>query len=201
MILWSDTFDRKAEDVFAIQTEVAQRVQEALKMKLLAASNPNATLAGTDNLEAYDLYLHGRHFWNQRTSADIQRAVGLFQQATEKDPRFAGAYVGLASSYGILPYYSAVPWREAIPKARAAALRALELDSRAAEAHAVLADCARQDWDWDGAEREYQEALRLNPNHATTHQWYAEFLGAYRGKANGLWLRFTRLSRWTRSPP
>src|SRR5207249_10847683 len=75
-------------------------------------------------------------------------------------------------------------WREAIPKARAAARRALELDDRLPEAHAVLADCARQDWDWDGAEREYQEALRLNPNHATTHQWYAEFLGAYRGKSN-----------------
>src|SRR5262245_45308841 len=125
--LWSDTFDRKAEDVFAIQTEVAQRVQEALKVKLLAGTSSNATLAGTDNLEAYDLYLRGRHFWNQRTSADIQRAVGLFQQATEKDPRFAGAYGGLASSYVILPSYAGVPWREAIPKARAVARGALEL--------------------------------------------------------------------------
>jgi serine/threonine-protein kinase len=82
----------------------------------------------------------------------------------------------------ILPYYADVPWREATPRAQAAARRALELDDRLAEAHAVLADCARQDWDWDGAEREYQEALRLNPNHTPTHQWYSEFLGAYTGK-------------------
>ena len=89
--LWSDTFDRKAEDVFAIQSEVAQRVQEVLKVKLLAGSSANATLAGTDDLEAYDLYLRGRHFWNQRTGTDLERAVGLFQQATETDPKFAAA--------------------------------------------------------------------------------------------------------------
>src|SRR5207244_6850120 len=93
--LWSDTFDRKAEDVFAIQTEVAQRVQEALQVKLLAGSSPSTTLAGTDNLEAYDLYLRGRHYCNRRTGADLERALGLFQQATEKDPKFAAAYAGL----------------------------------------------------------------------------------------------------------
>ena len=173
--LWSDTFDRKAEDLFAIQTEVAQRVQEVLKVKLLAGG-PNATLAGTDNLEAYDLYLRGRQFWNLRTAADLERAVGLFQQATEKDPKFAAAYAGLASSYVLLPLFAAVPVREAIPKARAAARRALELDGRLAEAHTVLGYCALNDWDLLGAEREYQEALRLNPNHATSHQWYGELL-------------------------
>ncbi|HXJ59934.1 MAG TPA: adenylate/guanylate cyclase domain-containing protein [Verrucomicrobiae bacterium] len=182
LLLWSDTFDRKAEDVFAIQTEVAQRVQEVLKVKLLAGGSPNATLAGTDNLEAYDLYLRGRQFWNQRTGADIQRAVGLFQQATEKDPKFAAAYAGLASSYVLLPQSAAVPAREAIPKARAAARRALELDGRLAEAHAVLGTCAQYDWDWVGAEQEYQEALRLNPNHATSHHWYSIFLREWLGK-------------------
>ncbi len=171
--LWSDTFDRKAEDVFAIQTEVAQRVQEVLKVKLLAGSSANATLAGTDDLEAYDLYLRGRHFWNQRTSADIERAVGLFQQATEKDPKFATAYAGLAASYALLPQHAGVRTREAIPKARAAARRALELDGRLAEAHAVLGTCAQYDWDWVGAEQEYQEALRY---HATSHHWYAILL-------------------------
>ncbi len=177
--LWSDTFDRKAEDVFAIQTEVAQRVQEALKVKLLAGSSPNATLAGTDNLEAYDLYLRGRHFWNLRTGADLQRAVGLFQQATEKDPKFAAAYAGLGASYTLLPQYTAVPRREANPRALAAARRALELDGRLAEAHAAIGYGALRDWDLVGAEREFQEALRLNPNHATSHQWYSILLGMF----------------------
>jgi len=179
--LWSDTFDRKAEDVFAIQTEVAQRVQEALKVKLLAGSS-NATLAGTDNLEAYDLYLRGRHFWNQRTGADLERAVSFFQQATEKDPKFAAAYAGLASSYVLLPDHVAVPVREANPKARATARRALELDGRLAEAHAVLGYCAQKDWDLVGAAQEYQEALRLNPNHATSHHWYSILLRELLGK-------------------
>jgi adenylate cyclase len=180
--LWSERFDRKAEDVFAIQTEVAQRVQEVLKVKLLAGGNPNAALAGTDNLEAYNLYLRGRHFWNRRTGADIERAVGLFQQATKKDPKFAAAYAGLASSFVLLPDHVAVPVREANPKAREAARRALELDGRLAEAHAVLGKCAQNDWDWVVAEQEFQEALRLNPNHATSHHWYSILLRELLGK-------------------
>ena len=181
--LWSDTFDRKAEDVFAIQTEVAQRVQEALKVKLLAAMNPNATLAGTDNLEAYDVYLRARQFWNQRTGPDAQRAVGLFQQAIERDPKFAAAYAGLASSYVLLPEYASVLVRDAVPKARASAYRALELDGRLAEAHAVLGKCSEWDWNIDGAEKEYSEAIKLNPNHATPRHWTSIFL-VVQGKTN-----------------
>ena len=182
--LWSDTLDRQAEDVFAIQSEVAQKVTEVLMVKLLAGGSSNAPLAGTDNLEAYDLYLRGRHFWNLRTGDDVQRAVGLFQQATEKDPKFAAAYAGLAASYVLLPEYAAVPMREAIPKARAAARRALELDGRLAEAHAVLGSCAWHDWDLVGAEQEYQRALSLNPNHATSHHWYSMLLGFRFGKTD-----------------
>jgi len=100
----------------------------------------------------------------------------LFQQATEKDPKFAAAYAGLAASYALLPQHAGVRTREAIPKARAAARRALELDGRLAEAHAVLGLCAQYDWDLVGAEQEYQQALRLNPNHATSHHWYAILL-------------------------
>ena len=181
--LWSDTFDRKAEDVFTIQTEVAQRVQEALKLKLRAAASPNATLVGTDNLEAYDLYLRARQFWNQRTGADVHRAIGLFQQAIEKDPKFATAYAGLASSYVLLPDYASVPVREAIPKARAAARRALELDGRLAEAHTVLGMCLEWDWDLAGAENEYTQASRLNPNYATTYHWHSWLMRAL-GKTN-----------------
>ncbi|MBI3414109.1 MAG: hypothetical protein HY043_02125, partial [Verrucomicrobia bacterium] len=176
--LWSDTFDRKAEDVFAIQTEVAQRVQEVLKVKLLAGGSPDATLAGTENLEAYDLYLRGREFWNKRTGANIERAVGLFQQATEKDPKFALAYAGLAACYAILPNYAYVRGRDAASKARAAAFHALQLESNLAEAHAVLGFVkSRFDWDRGGAEKAYQKAISLNPNYATARHWYGALMG------------------------
>ena len=172
VLLWTEVFDRKDVDLFAIQTEVAQRVQEVLKVKLLAGG-PNNSLAGTDNLEAYDLYLLARKYWNLRTGADIERAVGLFQQAIQKDPKFGAAYAGLASSYALLSEYAAVPVRESIPKAKAEAHKALELDGSLAEAHTVLALCALSDWDAARGEREFQEALRLNPNHANTHHWYS----------------------------
>jgi TolB-like protein/class 3 adenylate cyclase/Flp pilus assembly protein TadD len=174
--LWSRTFDGKADEVFAIQTEVAQRVHEALKMKLRLGSGPNGTLTGTSNLEAYDLYLRARELWSKRTGADVQRAVGLFQEATVKEPNYAAAYAGLASSYAVLSEYASLPIRETGPKARAAAVRALELDEHLAEAHAVLGNCLANDWDRAGAEREYQEALRLNPNYATTRHWYSLLL-------------------------
>jgi TolB-like protein/class 3 adenylate cyclase/Flp pilus assembly protein TadD len=174
--LWSEEFDRKTEDVFAVQSEVAQRVQEALKVKLLTGTGSAATLPGTDNLEAYDLYLRARQFWNLRTADDVQRAVGLFQQATEKDPRFGAAYAGLALAYAVLPEYAALPYSVTHPKALAAARRALELDGTSAEAHAVLGTCAADDWDLETAAREYQEALRLNPNNPTSHHWYSMLL-------------------------
>ena len=174
--LWSETFDRQAEDVFAIQSEVAQKVMEALKLKLLPESGPAVAGVGTNNLEAYDLFLRGRQFWNNRTGAEIRRAIGYFQQATERDPNFALAYAGLGSGYAILPGYAEVPVEEAVPKARAAARRALELDPKLAEAQAVLARCLMLEGDEAGAEKAIIEALALNPNYATAHQWYTNLL-------------------------
>ncbi|MGA2863077.1 MAG: adenylate/guanylate cyclase domain-containing protein [Verrucomicrobiota bacterium] len=174
--LWSDTYDRKAEDVFAVQSEVAQRVQEVLKLKLLAESGPAALRGGTDNLEAYDLFLRGRYFWNKRTEADLERAIGYFQQAAEKDPKLALAYAGLGSCYAVLPDYAEVAVQEVVPKARAAAHRALELEPRLAEAQAVLAICLDHEGDFAGAEKAFSQALALNPNYATAHHWYARLL-------------------------
>ena len=174
--LWSDTFDRKAEGVFAIQTEVARRVQEVLKGKLLAGDSPNTSLPGTDNLDAYDLYLRGRELWNKRTGADLQRAISYFQQATEKDPKFALAYAGIGSCYVILHFYKEVALQETLPKARAAARRALDFDPRLAEAQTVLAYCLSMEGDFAGAGKGFRQALALNPNYATAHQWYAETL-------------------------
>lgn len=173
-ILWPGTFDRKAEDVFAIQTEVAQRVQEALKVQLLAAPGGREVSRGTDNLEAYELLLRGRQLWHQRT--DIERAVAYCEQAIQKDPRYAQAYAGLAACYVILPNYAKIPYLEVLPKVRAAAQRAIELDPQSAEAHSVLADAYYEEGDFDRAERLFRQALVLNPNSATTHQWFAEML-------------------------
>ena len=114
---------------------------------------------GTENLEAYDLYLRGRQLWNKRTGADINRAIGYFQQATEKDPKFALAYAGLGSCYAVLPGYTEVAPEETVSQARAAARRALELDARLAEAHAVLAQCLSFENDFAGAEKAITEAL------------------------------------------
>ncbi len=132
--------------------------------------------------EAYDLYLKGRYFWNKRTPPGFQRAVEYFQQAVAKDPDYARAYAGLSDSYALMSGYSFAPQNEFMPKARAAALRAVELDKNLAEAHTSLALITENyDWDWQNAEKEYRLAIQLDPNYATAHHWYAEYL-AHQGR-------------------
>jgi len=127
--------------------------------------------------EAYDLYLKGRYFWNRRTREGFQQAIECFQQAIAKDPNYAQAYAGLADSYALLSGYSLTPQTESMPRARAAALKALALDDGLAEAHTSFALITENyDWDWPTAEKEYRRAIELNPNYATAHQWYAEYL-------------------------
>lgn len=174
--LWSTNYDRKMSDIFAIRSDVAQQVAAALKVQLGVEETENIAKKPTENLEAYDLYLRGRGFWNERTATDLQRAIDCFQQATEKDPKFALAYAGLAACYVLLPEYASVPMRDALPKARAAAVRALELDSQLAEAHAVLGVMKEFEWDWPGAEQAYRQAISLNPNYPTAHHWYGLLL-------------------------
>ena len=173
--LWSDTYDRDMTNIFAIQSDIAARVAEALKVQLLGAVAPQKK--PTENLEAYKLYLQGRQLWNRRTIESVQQAVEYFNQAIGKDPGYALAYAGLADCYVVLPNYAGLPPREAAPKARAAALKALELDSSLAEPHAALASFkASFDWDWQGAEAGFRRAIALNPNYATGHQWLAVFV-------------------------
>jgi len=127
--------------------------------------------------EAHDLYIKGMYFWNQRTGEGFQQAIEYFQRATKADPNYTLAYAGLANSYTLLTAYSAAPGTLYMPQARAAALRALELDAGSAEAHTALALIAQnQDWDWQTSEKEYRRAIELNPNYATAHHWYAEHL-------------------------
>jgi serine/threonine-protein kinase len=176
-LLWSETYDRDAEDVFAIQDEISRAIAGALRVRLFGEQQAVLVKPPTDDLEAYILYLKGRHFWNRRTEQDLRRGLEYFEQALARDPKYAMAHAGVADSYAILGFYSALPPTEAFPKAKAAALSALALEPNLAEAHPALAYVAMYyDWDWPAAEREFQLAIRLNPGYATARQWYGNFL-------------------------
>jgi Tfp pilus assembly protein PilF len=180
--LWSEKYDRDIgklccpEDIFAIQDDISLAIVDKLKVKLLGKEKAAVVKRHTDNLEAYDLYMKGRYFWNKRTEEGLRKAIKCFEQAIEKDPDYALAYAGLADSYLTLQDYSSVPPKELNSKASEAAQKALELDGTLAEAHTSLASVTYRCWDWEGAEREYKRAIELNPNYATAHHWYALLL-------------------------
>jgi len=172
--MWGEQYDRKMSELLATQREIAREITEKLKLKVSGEENGPAKHY-TENNEAYQLYLKGRFFWNKRTAEGLRKSVEYFNQAIDKDPQFALAYAGLADCY-VVPA-NQLPPREAMPKAKAAALRALELDETLAEAHASLGRVlAAYDWDWTGAEREYKRAIHLNPRYAIAHQWYGGYL-------------------------
>jgi TolB-like protein/Tfp pilus assembly protein PilF len=172
--LWSETYERELQDVFAMQDEITRAIVNALKIKLAVA----LPVHKQPNTETYDLILKGRYFLNRQTEADVKKAIDYFQQALAKDPNDALAYAGLSSAYSSLtfPLGVAVP-REAMSKAKEAALHALAIDNALGEAHASLAYLTFfYDWDWPAAEREFKQAIELNPNNADTHHWYSHYL-------------------------
>jgi TolB-like protein/DNA-binding winged helix-turn-helix (wHTH) protein/Tfp pilus assembly protein PilF len=178
--IWARQYDRDLSNLLALQAEIAQEIAGEIQLTLgdrrridTARRSPLSPQA----YEAYDLYLKGRFFWNKRTAPGFLQAIDYFQQAIAKDPNYSRAYTGLADSYALLGGYSSTPQTESMPKARAAALKALELDPGLAEAHTSLALITENfDYDWETAEKEYRRAIELNPNYATAHHWYAEFL-------------------------
>jgi TolB-like protein/Tfp pilus assembly protein PilF/class 3 adenylate cyclase len=176
--LWSDTFERELQGVFAVQDEIAHAIVDALKVKLAVAVPAGAQ----PNTESHDLYLKGRFYWNKRTIDALKKSIDYFNQAIEKDPNYALAYTGLADCYTSLGFdfdAGLLPSREAIPKAKAAALKALEIDDGLAEAHTSLAFIKlNYEWDWSGAEREFKRAIELKPNHDNAHHWYSHYLTA-----------------------
>ena len=177
--LWGEKYQRKLADMLSVQREIAREITNNLRPTLSGVDRSLAEKQHTTNAEAYQLYLKGRFYWNRRTPPDFQKAIGFFQQAIDHDPNYALAYSGLADSYALLTAYTAEYSDEVMPKAKAAALKALELDDRMAEAHASLGQIAAYyDYDFPTAEREYRRALELNPNYATAHQWLAEHLSA-----------------------
>ena len=169
--LWSEKFDRDMEDVFAIQDEISLAIVDKLKVRLLGEEQAKLVNRHTENLDAYNLYLRGRWFWNKRTDEGLGKAIVCFEDAIEIAPDYALAYAGMADAYNDLLNYSLSPPEDAHLKAKEAALKALELDDALAEAHAALGFIlSEQEWDWDGAEREFERAIELNANCAVAHQ-------------------------------
>jgi TolB-like protein/DNA-binding winged helix-turn-helix (wHTH) protein/Tfp pilus assembly protein PilF len=183
--LWARQYDRELSSLLVLQGEVAQEIADEIQLTLgdhPKWSAPTHPASSPSSSEAYDLYLKGQFFWNKRTIEGFEEAIDCFQQAIAKDPKYARAYAGLADSYALLGGYSQRPQLGYMSKARAAALRALELDERLPEAHTALAVIVQNyDWDWQAAEKEFRRAIELNPNYATAHHWYAEHL-AFRGR-------------------
>jgi serine/threonine-protein kinase len=175
--LWGGQYDRRPSDILAIQSEISREISEQLRSRLTNEEQKRLTKHYTENTEAYQDYLKGRYYWNKRTGEDIKRAIDYFNQAIERDPTYALAYVGLADCYIVIPNYSDVSTQEAYIKAKAAATKALEIDDSLAEAHTSLGGIKSDfEWDFAGAEKELKRALTLNPNYATAHHWYAQFL-------------------------
>jgi eukaryotic-like serine/threonine-protein kinase len=175
--MWNETLNANREDMVTVQDILCERVAAALGLELSAEQRQQLRKRDTRNEEAYRLYATGRYFWNKRTSDGTSKAIEYFEQAIKKDPNYALAYSGLADSYALLNIYSGTQNKSTFPRARDAAIRALEIDPTLAEAHATLGYVRyNYEWDWAGAEKEFRKAIELNSNYATAHQWYAEYL-------------------------
>jgi TolB-like protein len=171
--LWAQNYDRQMDDIFAIQSEIAEKVAEALKIKLIDSTKRRLEKAPTENTEAYMLYLKGRYYWNERTRPSIEKGIAYLQKALQADPGLALAYSDLANAYVLMADYGLMPTSEAHAKVRGNALRALEIDPSLSQPHAALAAVHERSFRWADAENEYKLALKLNPNNATAHHWYA----------------------------
>jgi tetratricopeptide (TPR) repeat protein len=177
--LWGEHYQRKMADLLTVQRDIAREITSNLRPRLSGEEKNRAARDYTRNAEAYQLYLRGRFYWNKRTPWDFYKAIGYFQQAIEKDPQYALAYSGLSDSYSLLIVYGGDQPKLWMPKAKEAAQKALALDDALAEAHASVGQTlVLYDFDLNGAERQYQRAIQLNPNYATVHQWRAENLSA-----------------------
>ena len=173
--LWGAGYDRKISDVVAVKQAIAREVTQKLQLKLTGEDERRLVKRDSSNAEAYQFYLRGRYLWNKRTPEGLKQASEEFQQAIERDPNFALGYAGLADTYLLLQQYVGVPSSEAMPKARAAVDRALQIDDSLAEAHASSALAYQFAWQWAEAEREYQRAISLNDNYATAHHWFCSY--------------------------
>jgi DNA-binding winged helix-turn-helix (wHTH) protein/TolB-like protein/Tfp pilus assembly protein PilF len=176
--LWAERFDEPFDDVFSLQDSVSERIATALLRHLTGEEEKQINKRYTVSAEAYELYAKGRYYWEQRSESSLKQAVLYFEQAIQKDPRFALAYAAVAECYGPLMHRSYMSALEALPKAEKAASKAVELDETLGEAHTALAAARMNEWDWPSTEREFKRAIELNPNDTTAHMWYGFYLEA-----------------------
>ncbi len=176
--IWGSQYHPKTADLMAIQEQISQEISQKLSVQLSGEEKQRMSREATEDTEAYQLYLQGRYHWNKRTLEDLEQSIDYFQQAIQKDPRYALAYAGQADAYALIADFNVLPAKEVMPKVKLAAAKALELDPALAEAHTSLAWADFHDWDWPGAESEFKRAIELNPSYATAHSWYGEYLMA-----------------------
>ncbi len=178
--IWGEQYSRNLSDVLDLQESISRELSDKLRLRLSGQDEKRLGKRYTDNTEAYELYLKGHYFWRKFTSAGIRKGIEYFQQAIEKDPNYALAYAGLADCYGLGSVGGGgISPAEGMPKAKAAATKALEIDDDLAEAHLSLALVRTYyDWDWSGAEREFRRSIALNPNYAEAHHFYSHYFMA-----------------------
>jgi TolB-like protein/Tfp pilus assembly protein PilF len=175
-LLWGEQYDRKSSDLLVTQREIAAAIVQKLQLRLTGSEAQGITKTYTNSNDAYQHYLRGRFYWNKRNAENLRKAIEQFQAASEKDPGFALAYVGLADCYVLLPFYGDSLTHDTLTKAKAYVLRALEIDPNLGEAHASLAYTQYMLWNWAEAEPEFKRAIELSPNYATGHKWYGNYL-------------------------
>jgi tetratricopeptide (TPR) repeat protein len=174
--VWGEQYSRKMSEIISMQEEIAKQISEKLQLRLSGEDEKRVGKRYTNNSEAYQLYLRGRFYWNKRTEEALKKGIDYFNQAIERDPGYALAYVGVANCYAMLTELESSPPKELYPKVKAAAARALEIDDTLAEAHTSLAAVNEYEWNWAEAENQYRRAIELNPNYETAHHWYAAYL-------------------------
>jgi len=185
--LWAESYERDFRDILSLQSEIARHVANEVRIILTPEERARLGSARQVNPEAHEFYLKGRYYWNKRTEESVRKALSFFHRAIDADPTYAQAYAGLADSYNILGYYNTLPPIEAYPKAKAAALKALELDRSLAEPHATLGVVKRDfEWDWSGAEEEFRQAIELNPGCADAYHWHGTLLSMLGRHAEGI---------------
>jgi TolB-like protein/Flp pilus assembly protein TadD len=181
--LWAHSYEGDLRDTLALQKKVASAIAEQIRIELTPREKAALKSARPVDAAAYEAYLRGRFFWNKRTADSLKKAIDYFNQALDKNPNYPEAYAGLADSYALAGdwQYSLMAPKDALPKAKAAATKAVELDDNLGEAHASLAfSIDLFDWDWPAAEKEFRRAIELNPGYATAYQWYSWHLAVLR---------------------
>ena len=174
---WSAQFDANAADILAVEDSISRQVVSALALQLTGGESELLVKHYTEDAEAHNLFLKGRYLWNKRTSDAIDKSIQYFNQAVEKDPVYALAYVGLADAYLVLPNFSDVPPADVVSKAKTAVEHALMIDPQLPEAHTTLAGISSDlEWNWSEAESQFKQAIAMKPNYATAHQWCGEYL-------------------------